>query len=287
MAKIDLHVHSTASDGKYTPIELVDIAIKKKVPVIAIADHDTVKGVNEAIKYSKNKNIKVVPGIEITITPPKNCKELHMVGLFINPEDTEIKKINERHRKYTEKVAKKIIKKLNNLGYKINFKELLEETNGKHLGRPWISKILIRKYPKEFKDRKEVFNKLLGKQGKAFVRPKGTSMKKAIDMIHNAGGIAIVAHPCFLGDKMEEVVEEFIKFSGDGIEKDFLKKSYIQKDMKKRINKVIKKYNLIISGGTDFHEEKENGMEMGDIGLNEKEFENLQKYYKKFGEKKS
>lgn len=275
MKKIDLHIHSTVSDGKYTPSQIVDIAIRKKIPAISICDHDTAKGILEAKKYAKDKNIKVIPGIEITITPPKECRELHMVGLFIDPKDKEIQKIHNRHKEYTEEVIKKIIKKLNLLGYKITFNELIYETNGEHLGRPWISKILLRKYPNEFRDRKDIFNRLLGKHGKAFVRPKGTSMKKSIEIIHNAGGIAIIAHPWFLEDGMEKIIDKFIKLGGDGLEREFLPKQYIPENMKERINNVIKKHDLIISGGTDFHEEKEGGSEIGDVGLNQEEFEKL------------
>lgn len=280
MTKIDLHMHSNTSDGELTPTQLVDVALKKKIPVIAITDHNTTKGVKEALEYAKGKNIEIIPGIEITITPPKECKELHMVGLFINPEDTEIEKIHGRHRKYAEKVVRKIIKKLNSLGYEITFEELLNETPEKHLARPFIARILIRKYPNKFKDRKDVFNKLLGKRGKAFVRPKGTPMKEAIEIIHNASGISIVAHPCFLGEKMEDVIKKFMDLGGDGIERDFIQKSYIPRDMGERLDRIIEIYNPIISSGTDFHGNKEGGSEIGDRGLSMKEFDKLKSYYK-------
>ena len=275
--KIDLHIHSTASDGKYTPKQLVDMALNKKISAISITDHDTISGVNEAIEYSKNKNVKVIPGIEVTITPPKDCKELHMVGLFINLEDKEIRDLPKRHRKYTEGVVKKIIKKLNDLGYQITFEELLKETSGDHLGRPFIAKILMRRYPKEFESTKEVFNKLLGKQGKAFVKAKGTSMKKAIEIIHNAGGITIIAHPWFLGDNMEKVIKQFIKMGGDGIERDYKLREDTPLDMGERLDKLIKDNNLIVSGGTDFHEDKEGESGMGDYGLSVGGFEMLMK----------
>ena len=151
--KIDLHLHSTASDGRLSPKEIIDLALQKKIPAIAITDHDTIEGNKEALEYAKGKDIEFVPGIEITITPPRTCKELHVVGLFIDSEDKEFNDLKKRHLIYSENTAKKIIKKLNNLGYKITFEELLEETNGEHLGRPWLAKILMRKYPEEFKER--------------------------------------------------------------------------------------------------------------------------------------
>ena len=279
MTKIDLHLHSTASDGKLSPKELIDLAIKKKVPAISITDHDTTLGNNEATEYAKNKDLEFIPGIEITITPPKNCLELHMVGLFINPDDKDLLKIPKRHRLYATFVVKKIIKKLNDLGYKISFEELLKETEGKHLGRPFIAQILMRKYPNEFIDRKDVFNKLLGKDGKAFVTPRGTSMKKAIEIIHNAGGIAIIAHPWYLGERMEKVINEFSKLGGDGVEVDYTPKESIPENMRERLKKVVKENNLVIAGGTDFHEVKENEKEMGDNGLSLQEFKRLKEYF--------
>ncbi len=145
MAKIDLHLHSTASDGNFSPKELIDMAIKKKISAIALTDHNTAMGNEEALEYSKGKNIEFVQGIEITITPPKDCKELHIVGLFIDSNNPEILKIPKKHREYAEKVVKKIIKKLNVLGYEITFEDLLKESDGEHLGRHFIARILMRK----------------------------------------------------------------------------------------------------------------------------------------------
>lgn len=281
MKKIDLHIHSTHSDGKLSPKEIVDLATEREIPAISITDHDNAKANIEAQEYSKDKPIKYIPGIEITCTPPEGVKEVHMVGLFINSQDEEIQKIPQISRDNTEKVVKKIIKNLSSLGYEITFEELWRETEGKHLGRPWIAKILMRKYPKEFEDRKDVFNKLLGKQGKAFERPKGIPMEEAIRIIHNAGGIAILAHPFYLGEKTEETIENFVKLRGDGIEKDHIKKESIPDNMVSRLNQLAKKHNLIISGGTDFHEFKKDGKEIGDIGINKEELQKMEEFISK------
>jgi predicted metal-dependent phosphoesterase TrpH len=279
MAKIDLHMHSTKSDGEFSPKELIDIAVKKGISAISITDHDKVTANNEAKIYAKEKGIEYIPGIEITVTPPEEVRELHIVGLFIDSENEEIKKISGRHKEYAINTAKKIIEKLNELQYDITFEELLKETNGKHFGRPFIAKILMRKYPEKFKERKQVFNELLGKQGKAFVRPKGTELKEAIEIIHNAGGIAIVAHPWYLGEKMLEILEKFVSLKGDGIELDYTPKKTIPEGISQILKNFIEKHNLIVSGGTDFHERKDGEKEIGDRGLTKKEFEKLKKNY--------
>jgi len=280
MIKADLHVHSTHSDGELTPKQLIDYALEKGLSAISITDHDRVSANKEAQEYANEKGIEYIPGIEITATPPEGAKELHIVGLFINPDDKEIKNISERHRKYSIETSKKIIKNLNKLGYKITFEELVKETNNKHLGRPFIAKILLRKYPDKLKDRKQVFNELLGKEGKAFVKARGTEMKEAIKIIHNAGGIAIVAHPWHLGENKEKIIEEFISFGGDGIELAYQSKKSVPKKIIKPLRRFSKKHRLVISGGTDFHEKKPDKSDLGEYGLTKKEFQKLKDYWK-------
>ncbi len=280
MAKIDMHMHSNHSDGEFSPKELVEIVSKMGIPAMSITDHDKATANNEAEKYAKEKGIEYIPGIEITITPPEDVKELHIVGLFIDSENNEIKKIPEKHKKYAVETAKKIIKKLNNLGYDISFEELIHETKGEHFGRPFIARILMRKYPEKFQERSQVFDELLGKQGKAFVIAKGTELNEAIKIIHNAGGIAIVAHPWYLGKKMLDVLEKFVSFGGDGIEIDHKSKKSIPKETKKVLKKFSIKNNLVISGGTDFHEVKEDKAKIGDFGITKKEFKRLKEYWK-------
>ncbi len=281
MTKIDLHMHSNHSDGEFSPKELVDIVFKKGIPAMAITDHDKATANKEAEIYAKEKGIEYIPGIEITATPPEGVRELHIVGLFIDSENEEIKAIPERHKKYAIATAKKIIKKLNELGYNISFEELVQETKGEHFGRPFIAKILMKKYPEIFQERSQVFDELLGKQGKAFVMPKGTELDEAINIIHNAGGIAIVAHPWYLGKNMLEILERFVSLGGDGIELDYQPKESILENTREILENFARENNLIISGGTDFHEIKEDGKEIGDRGMSEEGFLKLKEYHQK------
>lgn len=281
MIKIDLHMHSNHSDGNFSPKELVDIVSKKGIPAMAITDHDKATANKEARVYAKEKGIEYVSGIEITATPPEGVRELHIVGLFIDSENEEIKAIPEKHEKYAIKTAKKIIEKLNELGYEITFEELLDETKGEHFGRPFIAKILMRKYPEKFQERSQVFDELLGKQGKAFVMPKGTELDEAIKIIHNAGGIAIVAHPWYLGKNMLEILNKFVSLGGDGIELDYSPKDSIPENTKELLENFVKEHNLVISGGTDFHSLEDGKKEIGDRGISEKEFFKLKEYHQK------
>ena len=285
MIKIDLHMHSNHSDGNFSPKELVDIVSKKGISAMAITDHDKTTANKEASVYAKEKGIEYVSGIEITATPPEGVRELHIVGLFIDSENEEIKAIPEKHEKYAIATAKKIIEKLNELDYEITFEELLDETKGEHFGRPFIAKILMRKYPEKFQERSQVFDELLGKQGKAFVMPKGTELDEAIKIIHNAGGIAIVAHPWYLGQNMLEILNKFVSLGGDGIELDYSPKDYIPENTKELLENFVKEYNLVISGGTDFHNFEDGKKEIGDRGISEKEFLKLKEYHQKNAKK--
>lgn len=281
MRKIDLHLHSNHSDGDFSPKELVDLVFKKKIPAMAITDHDKATANKEAREYARERKIEYISGIEITATPPEGVKELHIVGLFIDPENEEIKSISEKHKNYAINTAKEIIKKLDKLGYKISFEDLVKETKEKHFGRPLIAKILMRKYPEKFKEKSHVFNELLGKHGKAFVLPKGTELGEVIKIIHNAGGIAIVAHPWYLEENMLEILEKFVFLGGDGIELDYSPKDSIPENTKEILINFIKKNNLIISGGTDFHRREEGKKEIGDRGISKEEFFKLKEYHQK------
>lgn len=277
--KIDLHMHSTFSDGEFTPEELIDYAISKNIKAIALTDHDEVLGNKIAEEYSKDKNIEFIPGIEITVTPPEDVKELHIVGLFIDSSNEKLREIRKKHEKYTMDTTEKIIMKLNELGYKITFEELSEKFGGK-LARPFIAQLLMEKYPDNFIDRKDVFNKLLGKEGKAFVRPKGTEMQDAINIIHEAGGIAVVAHPWYLGKNMIKILEEFVSLGGDGIELDFTPKETIPENTRKMLESFAENNNILVSGGTDFHRYEEGKKDMGDRGISEMELTILKQFYK-------
>jgi predicted metal-dependent phosphoesterase TrpH len=210
-----------------------------------------------------------------------------MVGLFINSENDKINEISEKHKGYVIDTAKKIIKNLNNLGYEITFEELFEETKGEHFGRPSIAKLLMKKYPDKFKERKQVFNELLGQEGKAFVPAKGEELEEAIKAIHDSGGIAIIAHPWFLGENMIKILEEFVSFGGDGIELDYKPREDIPKEIHKILKDFVKERNLIISGGTDFHEKMEGESEIGDFGVTKEEFKKLKEYWKSKQNKKN
>jgi len=281
MKKIDLHIHTSASDGDFSPKEIIDLAEKRGMKIIAITDHDTLAGIEEARDYAVNKNIEVTPGIEISCESEElKLQDIHILGLFVNQKNEELNELVEKLKKENLKQKEGIIKNLRNLGFDISIEEVKKEF-GESLSRPNIAKILIKKYPEKFKEVMQVFHELIGKGKKAFVEQRQALMDEAIKSIHSAGGVAILAHPGIYIDKSKELIEKFIKTSGDGIEVEYPYEIVrgIEKEMSDKLNKkfrgIAESKNLLISGGSDFHGPSVRAVEIGDKGIDDEEFKKL------------
>ena len=280
MKKIDLQTHTTASDGILSPKQLVDLAIKKGMKAIAITDHDTIAGISEAINHALDKNIEIVPGVEISCREEEFKPTIDVIGLFINYKNKELNNFLERFRNERINEKKEMIKKLNNLGYEITFNELIEES-GDSIGRPTIARILIRKYPEKFSSIEDVFSQLIGDGKKAFVSRKKSSMEEAINIIKTAGGIPILAHPGRYFNNALKIIEKFVLLKGAGIEIDYPYEKLLKLDFDLRpiFKKIAIEKGLFVSGGSDFHD-FERGVEIGESGIDEAEFLKLKQYFK-------
>jgi len=275
MKKIDLQIHSTASDGKFSPSDVVDMAVERGMEAIAITDHDTVSGLDEASIRAKERGLELVSGVEISCSISElNCV-VDVLGLFIDYKNEELRKVLDGVKKDRVEEKKEIVKKLNELGYEITFNELLKEAKDS-LGRPHIAKILARKYPEKFKDINDAFDKLIGNGKPAFIERPRISIKKTIDIIKKAGGISILAHPGRYFNEDDKIIEKFISAGGKGIEVNYPydKILKIDKDLNPKYRKIAEEKGLLMSGGSDFHR-KDRGSEIGDGGLERDEFEKL------------
>lgn len=280
MKSIDLHIHSRASDGDLNPKELVDLAVKKGMKAIAITDHDTLSGLGEAIDYGKDKGIIIVPGIELGCDELElGLSDIHIVGLFIDYKNKELIEMINWLKEARIIQKKKILDKLKDLGYEISFEELAKEV-GDSFGRPHIAKILIRKYNLVWED---IFDRLLGSKGRAFVLQEKPTIAEAIQVIKNAGGIAILAHPGIYLQDSEKILKEFIKHGGDGIEVNYPYSNINEIDKKtedeliNKFKKIADEKRLLISGGSDFHGHIR-PVEIGMQGIDEEEFEEMEYY---------
>src|SRR3989338_8864477 len=262
---IDLQSHTTASDGELSPEELVELAIKKKLSAIAITDHDSLGSLKKAAEYSKGKNIEIIPGVELSCDDPLfSYEKIDVLGLLVDPDNKKlielIGHINERR----EENKKQIIKKLNSFGYEIDY-ESVKKTVGGTFGRPHIAKYLIKKYPDKFSSVRDVFDKLIGRGKKAFIKTESrVSIADAIKIIKQAKGLAIMAHPGIYPRELSlKLIDYFVSNGGDGIET-YYPYHIICPELKidsKGNEKIIEFYkeivkakNLLESGGNDHHD---------------------------------
>lgn len=263
MKNIDLQCHTTASDGILTPKELVKLALRKKLKAIAITDHDSVDGIDEALEAAKGKNIEIVPGVEISCDD-KGFVDTHILGLFIEHKNKNLNSLLKKAQKYREQQKKGIIKKFEKLGFKISYKEVRNLAKGE-IGRPHIAKIILKNNPNKAGSIDEIFDKYLAVGKKAYVeRRNKISIKKAIKAIHAANGLAFIAHPGVYNNfKADKFIKYFIKNKGDGLETYYnyensrYHTSFMQNNkINKKFQKNAKKYNLLETGGSDFHGRK-------------------------------
>ena len=259
MKNVDLQCHTTASDGKLTPTELVRLAVKNRLSAIAITDHDSVNGIDEAIKTGKG-NIEIIPGVEITCDD-SGYVDTHILGLFIDHRHKAMKSLLKKSQKYREQQKKGTIKKFQKLGFKITYSEVRKLAKGE-IGRPHIAKIILKNNPDKVSSFDDVFDKYLAVGKLAYVeRINKISVKEAIKAIHAAGGLVFISHPgVYENFNIDEFIDYFLKNGGDGIETYYEYKTSRYHTGKKASNAIIKKFREIVkekkileTGGSDFH----------------------------------
>lgn len=261
----DLHMHSTFSDGRYSPSRLVDDNYDIGVRVMAITDHDCVDGIAEALHAAKkyNNTMRVIPGVELG-TETQN-RPVHILGYFIDTSYQPMLETMAWLRDCRDNRLYKMIERLDELGYHIKLESCMNE--GKTIGRPHVAKALVE--AGYFKTVQEAFDKLLHFGGPAYVPHPKLSPSEAVALIHKAGGLAVLAHPTEIAnDALALNLLDTIPF--DGVE------VYHPSARTKERQEVLKKWaasrNLFITGGTDFHGVEDrfpNKLGMWKVNINE------------------
>ncbi|MGE5400125.1 MAG: PHP domain-containing protein, partial [Ignavibacteriales bacterium] len=209
--KIDLHLHTTCSDGVYSPLEIVTKAKKAGLDVISITDHDNLAGIEAATEFGKQLGVEVIPGVEISTDIED--KEVHLLGYFIDIYHDEFQKYLSFFRQERYNRALRIIKKLNNQGVSISIESVLLKARNGAVGRPHIAQALIEAgYANNFY---EAFDKYIGNHCPAFERKIHVSPQSALKLISDAGGLSFIAHPGYVSEK---ILVSLINFGIDGIE---------------------------------------------------------------------
>jgi predicted metal-dependent phosphoesterase TrpH len=256
--RIDLHTHSTASDGTMEPGELVKYAKSRGLAAIALTDHDTVEGIKEAYEEGLRIGFEVVPGLEISVDFEP---EMHILGYFFGNSYLDIEDTLICLRKSREERNPEIIKKLNDMGFDINMEEVSKIAARGVVGRAHIAKVLVDKgYVGSVG---EAFDKFLSSGRPAFVKRDKFTPEQGINEIIRAGGIPVLAHPIYLGRSYAELDSLFyeLKIMGlKGIEAYYVDNT--PQDTENMV-KLAHKHGLLITGGSDFHGTFKSDIEIG------------------------
>ena len=259
MKIIDLHTHTTHSDGTLTPKEIITLAKELNISAIAITDHDALSAIEEAEHYAKIAGIEVIPGIEISTE--YNGFEIHMIGLFIDRYNTSLNHKIEDFVKSREERNILIVKKLQELNIDISYSDILNQTNNSAITRAHIARELMNKGYVKSAD--EAFDRYLGYGKKAFVKRELINWQESIDLIKKSGGIAILAHPILYKlsyKKLEEIVANMASHGLDAIEAYYSSYSLAEA---KYIKTLALKNKLALSGGSDFHGNNKPKIQLG------------------------
>lgn len=244
---IDLHCHSTASDGTYSPARLLKLGTERGLTHFALTDHDTTDGLDEFL--TTESNIERIGGIELSVDFFKG--ELHLVGLFIDSENDKMKTLVKEVKDYRIERNKIMLEKLSALMKRVVKAADLHEAPNGQLGRPHMAKYLVRNGV--VASMEEAFAKYLGDGSSLYVPKRRISMERALDTVKSAGGIAILAHPSKLklsDAELDDLVKTYANMGLDGIE---VYSSHSPDDKKNIYANMAEKYNLVISCGSDFH----------------------------------
>lgn len=258
---IDLHVHSTCSDGTLSPKELVDYAIQKGLSAFALTDHDCVDGLDPILKYAKETPgaPEIIPGIELSTD--EQGQEVHVVGLFIDYRNKEFNGYLQEFIDSRTNRNKKMCLLLKEHGMNINYEELESEFPGAVLTRAHYAKLMMKHgYIKSIK---EGFERFLGDRCCCYVPREKITPEMAIELIQKAGGLPILAHPILyhMSDaRLDALVKKLKEVGLVGIEAIY---STYAPSEERQIRKLADKYDLLLSGGSDFHGENKPGLDLG------------------------
>ena len=252
---IDLHTHSNASDGTDSPSELIDKAISKGLDLIALTDHDTVGGWDEATtalkKHESNSKLKLVLGSEVSCQG-EDGTSIHMLGLLFDPNYAPLISEFEKTRENRVTRMSRIISRLNEAGIEITIEEVNAQKRGDAtLGRPHLADALVARG--HVASREEAFNIFLHNGSKFYINHYSPSPEVAIRLIKEAGGVAVIAHPLASrsGRKIDlDTLSQLIQAGLDGIEVDHRDHNEMERS---ELMRLAIEHNLVVTGSSDYH----------------------------------
>ncbi len=241
---IDLHLHSTCSDGTFTPREVVRRAADAGLSLISLTDHDSTEGVSAAQAEGERLGVEVVPGTELSAQA--DGTDVHILGYFIDPNHPDLIACLETYRNARLLRAERIVIKLNRMGLRVSMEQVLARAGSGSIGRPHIADVMMEEGLVFTVD--EAFHRYLGYSKPAYQSKHSLSPLRAIQVIRAAGGLACLAHPGLY--RRDDLISSMVSDGLDGIEVRHTKHNASQVA---RYSKIARRHNLLCSGGSDCH----------------------------------
>jgi len=268
-APIDLHLHSLHSDGKLAPADLVRRAKEAGLSALALTDHDSVRGIPEAREACRREGILFVPGIELGVGV--GTDEIHLLGYGIDAKGRTLQHSLDLLAGERLDRMEKMIAALGQLGVTITLEDVRAETGGGIVGRLHLASALVR--AGHAADLNEAFRRWIGSGRPAYVRRQLLNLREAIDLIREAGGVPVMAHPGLT--RRDELIEYLIRLGVRGLEVYYPKHDFVDVS---RYRKMCAKFDLIATGGSDFHGTGKDDLPPGASSTPPDEFAKLMKY---------
>ena len=274
--QIDLHAHTTASDGVFSPTQLVELAVERGLTTLGLTDHDTIDGLTEAMAAGQRLNVEIVPGVEFSLRheADKQFIGLHLLGYFIDPATPELMEVMAKVRQGRIEQKIRQIEKLQSFGFDVPVEEVMARAAGVP-GRPHIAAVLLERNPGKFSGIQQIFDEYLGTNARAHVkRDFALTLAEAVATIKTAGGAPVLAHPGVYENRADPItvvrnavtegvvgVEVFYPYN-QGHHSAVDRSSWIA-----RIEALADELKLLKTGGSDFHGRPHDIIELGDMGL--------------------
>lgn len=245
-ARVDLHIHSTASDGVYSPSEVVRLALEAGLTVMALTDHDTLSGVGEASRAAAGTGLEVIPGVEIN--SEGDWGDLHLLGYFVDVENGPLQERLQVVRDARLGRAYAMVKRLAEMGMLLEWERVLELASGESVGRPHVARALLeRGY---VQTQQEAFDRYISNDGPAYVSRLRLTPPEVIHLVLEAGGVPVLAHPAHSGPAIVAHIPELVTYGLRGLEVYY--PHHMPRDILTLL-RLCRRHNLFATGGSDFH----------------------------------
>lgn len=268
--RADLHCHSTCSDGSQSPEEIINLAKKVGLSGLCITDHDTIDAYETALDYAVKANIEMISGVEFSCV--HKGKSVHILGYAFSTKNKQIKAFCKMHEERRTQRYLSILELLHKADMSVLEEDLKKITSGPSIGRPHIALAMLKKGYVKTVD--EAFKKYLGDDKPFYVKGEAFPVEETIDIIHKAGGVAIIAHPHLI--KHASTVQEMLEMDFDGLEGYYAK---FGKEVDLKWVNVAKNKNWIVTGGSDFHGNVKPHIQLGCSWVNRETFEILKEKF--------